>query len=848
MKVNKIIFYCILFFAQELIAQEILIVDLADEIRPATHCASGSLYGITEDLPVDIDALVAPLKPHMFCQPGKGEYGNQHPYGSAIAVSERIAQTTGVVQINLADLLPYWPYEWPGQEQWLAMVEEVIIEKIASGRDNYHSYYIWNEPGITWVASNGNFYTECWKPTYDLIKSLDPTMKIAGPGTAYFNITLATEFLTFCRDNNCLPDIFCWHQAGISNFVGWFQEYRQLESDLGISPLEVSINEYSSRVQDPYEGCPGFAVPIIAKFERYGVESASISWWHTQYPGRLGSILTPTNEKGGGWYLYKWYGDMEGNMVRITPPNEHSDGLDGFGAIDMNNNVASICIGGNTTGDIDVEITGIPDIWGTIVNVQIDYVSWEDKDTPVSGTTTLSTTQYNVESNTISVPVTIESNLYAYRILITPAQTISPPEITIVTPENNTGFVAPAYIPIDVLVSDIDGTIQHIDFYINDANTPFHEEWLAPYAFDWEDVPAGLYKIKAIVYDNEGYSGQDSITVRVNVPQAPYGGSPHTIPGIIQMEEFDEGGNGFAYFDVDQGTHVNPHPDIRTNEDVDIEFCIDTIGAYNLGWTNAGEWLEYTIQVDTTGLYNVVLRAACDGDNRTLSLAVDETVFAANMAIPNTGGWQNWVSVAVGEVELTAGEHILRITIGETNYINLNYITFTRIHTGPIITGITPSSENIYNTNDTLNFTVSTSAITDSITTVEFYINNILLYTDSLAPYSYNWFDMDTGTYLLKVIAYDSANITSEESASYRINPGTTTIHLEQGWNIIGFLSYQSTDVETALLDIWPYFEVLKNMEGFYIKDYVDFLQSLHVLERGDGYLIKVNSDCVLEW
>ena len=50
-------------------AADTLTVDLTHTIRPATHCASGSLYGLTEKLPVDINEMVAPLKPNVFCQP-----------------------------------------------------------------------------------------------------------------------------------------------------------------------------------------------------------------------------------------------------------------------------------------------------------------------------------------------------------------------------------------------------------------------------------------------------------------------------------------------------------------------------------------------------------------------------------------------------------------------------------------------------------------------------------------------------------------------------------------------------------------------------------------------------------
>ena len=90
-------------------AAETLKVSLTDSIRPVTHCASGSLYGMTEDLPTDIQGLVAPLKPHMFCQPPEGTNKNQHPFGDGFIIAERLKGTTAQVQTTLLALQMAWP-------------------------------------------------------------------------------------------------------------------------------------------------------------------------------------------------------------------------------------------------------------------------------------------------------------------------------------------------------------------------------------------------------------------------------------------------------------------------------------------------------------------------------------------------------------------------------------------------------------------------------------------------------------------------------------------------------------------------------------------------------------------
>lgn len=402
-------------------------VNLADSIRPVTHCASGSLYGVTEQYPVDINAMIVPLKCKMFCQPGAGGQGNQHPYGDAIKVAERLKNTDCKVQITLPDILPNWPYKWPGLQSWLSQVEECVNRKKASGLTNFDSYVIWNEPYGTWDNNNGDYHSAVWKPTYDLLRKIDPDMPIVGPAISYYNSERMEKFLKFCKENNCLPDVICWHQWGSGGIPGAVEDIKRLEKKYGLPDYPICCNEYcagSDANTQKYEGCPGYSVPFIAKFERHGIESATISWWFTQYPGRLGSILTPSNEKGGGWHLYKWYGDMEGYMANVTPPNDKSEGLDGFAAVNKKMREASIVLGGKNTGSVDVVIDGLPDWMGSEVEVTTEVVTWENKDKAVAGPQTLSTDMYTVNNGKITVPVNVTSILYAYRIYITPGEVV----------------------------------------------------------------------------------------------------------------------------------------------------------------------------------------------------------------------------------------------------------------------------------------------------------------------------------------------------------------------------------------------------------------------------------------
>lgn len=559
---------------------ETLRVDLTDSIRPATHCASGSLYGMTETEPADINSLVAPLKPYMFCQPPEGKNGNQHAFGDGFIVAERLKETTAQVQITFADLLPYWPYKWPGQKVWLDAVEGYVKKKLSSGLKNIHSYVIWNEPDGTWNNANGDILTTVWKPTYELLRRLDPETKIVGPGIAYYHRDRMKNFLQFCKANNCLPDLICWHQWGSGGFAGAVEDVRKLQAELGIPERPYCINEYcagSDAEKQQYEGCPGYSVPFIAKFERYNVESATISWWHVPHPGRLGSLLTDNGQKGGGWWLYKWYGDMNGYMAKVTPPNDKSEGVDGFASVDRKHHCASLVLGGKTVGTVNVEFQKLPDFLSGTVKVKVERVTWKSINTPVNGTDLVSETEMAVNGGSLTIPVRVESELYGYRIFLTPS----------------------------------------------------------------------------------------------NVPQSPYRNTSASIPGTVEAEHFDEAGQGFSYYDNDEENKGDGN--YRNNEGVDVVKCGD---GYAIGYTEKGEWTEYTIDVKETDEYEITARVSNGGEVEGFKLYIDNKEVTKEFTIPKTSeDWSVYEEVSVGRTNLTKGEHILKLEI-VGNYVNIDWLKF----------------------------------------------------------------------------------------------------------------------------------------------------------------------------
>lgn len=156
----------------------------------------------------------------------------------------------------------------------------------------------------------------------------------------------------------------------------------------------------------------------------------------------------------------------------------------------------------------------------------------------------------------------------------------------------------------------------------------------------------------------------------------PYGGTPAAVPGRFEAEEFDEGGEGIAYHDTTAG---NSGGQFRTT-DVDIEGTSDTGGGFNVGWLEASEWLEFTVNVAGTSNYTLNARVASTGDGGRFHVEVDNVNVTGPLDVPNTGGWQNWTTVSRSGIHLTAGQHVIRFA-GDANGTsgvigNLNWLEF----------------------------------------------------------------------------------------------------------------------------------------------------------------------------
>jgi hypothetical protein len=150
---------------------------------------------------------------------------------------------------------------------------------------------------------------------------------------------------------------------------------------------------------------------------------------------------------------------------------------------------------------------------------------------------------------------------------------------------------------------------------------------------------------------------------------SPFNGTPASIPGQIAAANFDNGGEGVAYHDTSAGNSGGQY----RNTDVDLEASSE--GGFDVGWTSAGEWLNYTVNVASAGNYTVQLRVASPGGaSMHLGFNTASNVWKT-VSIPATGGWQNWQTVSV-PVTLGAGSQQMTVLF-DNGGINLQYANVT---------------------------------------------------------------------------------------------------------------------------------------------------------------------------
>lgn len=177
-------------------------------------------------------------------------------------------------------------------------------------------------------------------------------------------------------------------------------------------------------------------------------------------------------------------------------------------------------------------------------------------------------------------------------------------------------------------------------------------------------------------YFNMSDNGQGSVVQEPDpITRAPFGGTAIAIPGTIEAENFDNGNAGDSYGGTNTPADAEYDAEYR-GSDYSVAI-VDGGTGKAVGYTAAGEWLEYTVNVAQAGEYNIQASVSNGSGAGSIKLSIDGTEIGS---LPFTGTSNDWntYETTTGSATLQAGEHVLRITIEDAN-TNVDYVSFSSV-------------------------------------------------------------------------------------------------------------------------------------------------------------------------
>ena len=191
-----------------------------------------------------------------------------------------------------------------------------------------------------------------------------------------------------------------------------------------------------------------------------------------------------------------------------------------------------------------------------------------------------------------------------------------------------------------------------------------------------------------------------------------YKSGAQMIPGKLQCEYYDTGGEGIAFHDTDSinsgsgrlnpadGTYLH---EFRMNEAVDISFtkfrdpAIDNSSfnfteplkdQFYVGWTAPGEWTRYSVNVTKAGTYelgimytsnqNGKISISVNDEDKTGPIPITSTFVAADSVAWRQ--WHHWNYIGkIATIDLKKGMQTLTLHTVEIGQMNYDYISFTLV-------------------------------------------------------------------------------------------------------------------------------------------------------------------------
>ncbi len=165
--------------------------------------------------------------------------------------------------------------------------------------------------------------------------------------------------------------------------------------------------------------------------------------------------------------------------------------------------------------------------------------------------------------------------------------------------------------------------------------------------------------------------------------QEPYNGTAIVIDinDTIQAEHYDKPGIGFGNDSYSDGSDDNKgDANFRMDEAVDIYVGGPDMKGLVIGYTEPGDWVEYTVVFKRKGPYTIKAGVSSANDSSSFRLYVDDVPITDEMFVPKTGedSWDTYQEIGGKVDSVSTGMHILKVE-SVRGWFNLDYIVFENI-------------------------------------------------------------------------------------------------------------------------------------------------------------------------
>ena len=255
---------------------------------------------------------------------------------------------------------------------------------------------------------------------------------------------------------------------------------------------------------------------------------------------------------------------------------------------------------------------------------------------------------------------------------------------------------------------------------------------------------AGLNQLTDDILLENNTFYKDVVDAYIRQPQdntsIPY--TEHTIPGLVYLSDYDLGTNEIAYFDQDVAnyslstdqyeawnrgwTYRNDGVDIQENPDT------DNSNGLHLSFIEKDEWVNYTVDVQESGFYNIDLRYATPQSGGQIKYLIDGNDISEQITLSNTGGWNNFTNHSTNNIYIEEGVQTFQILVTGTTSFNMSSLNFS-ISNDPIpamqaMSAVTVADERSVNL--ALNHPLTAQTI--DISSFEFLVNENTYNIDSI--------------------------------------------------------------------------------------------------------------------